>query len=277
MTDAVERLHTLARRYCTERYAYWTEIYSRLAAQGKLRKADGYHYTDEALDIFPRYQVLSAMLVEVERLIPGNIPSLGEARELICLAGVAAESPFTRPPHTEVQAKAMAEERESFCRHVLGFPEEGLKDVEPLFYRRALEPREAREAFARVSELWGIDRWYWYPLAETARADVLAVQDRYFYEELGVGRLREILAAHGVVKVWEFREGESDPEYEMELSLLEPQYNGSEGYWCSEEMDWLVYASHESSITLGGRWLLEEVKRAWKNWDERTWTSPFFD
>ena len=61
----------------------------------------------------------------------------------------------------------------------------------------------------------------------------------------------------------------------MELADFSPYYNGAEGYWCSQDMDWIVYASHESSITIGG-WLLDEVERVWPNWKERIWTTPFF-
>ena len=38
---------------------------------------------------------------------------------------------------------------------------------------------------------------------------------------------------------------------------------------------WIIYASHESSVTVGG-WLLEEMQAIWPSWQERTWTSPFF-
>lgn len=275
--NGVEAIHTLARRYLMERYGRWSEVYSKLAAQGENRAGDGYNYTDEALDIFPRYQVLSAILVEVERLVPADFGTLEEAREILCIAGRTAESIFTKSPHSAIQSRAMEEEREAFCRYVLGVDQHELLGVEPLFYRRVLTPKESGEILGRLKDEWGVGRWYWYPLTDSKRGDVLAVQDKYFYEELGVERLRSILAGRGLTKVWELREVESEPEYEIELSAFEPYYSGAEGYWCYERMDWVIYASHESSITLGGSWLVEEVKKVWKNWRERVWTSPFFD
>jgi len=59
------------------------------------------------------------------------------------------------------------------------------------------------------------------------------------------------------------------------VSLFQPYYNGAEGYWSSDGLDWIIYASHESSVTVGG-WLLEEVKQAWSDWNSRIWTSPFY-
>ena len=50
--------------------------------------------------------------------------------------------------------------------------------------------------------------------------------------------------------------------------------NFSEGYWCDGAFDWIIYASHESSITIGG-WLLPEIKKVWSNWKEGLWTTPF--
>jgi hypothetical protein len=62
----------------------------------------------------------------------------------------------------------------------------------------------------------------------------------------------------------------------MEISAFEPYYNGAEGFWCNNNFDWVIYASHESSITVGG-WLLAEIKNVWPNWKERVWTTPFFE
>lgn len=34
---------------------------------------------------------------------------------------------------------------------------------------------------------------------------------------------------------------ESEPEYELDASALEPHYNGAEGFWTSHALDWLIY------------------------------------
>ncbi len=58
----------------------------------------------------------------------------------------------------------------------------------------------------------------------------------------------------------------------LAVSLLEPEYDGREGYWTSEGMDWLLYASHEGSITVAGDWLLEAVKSIWPAWRKHLYT-----
>jgi hypothetical protein len=53
--------------------------------------------------------------------------------------------------------------------------------------------------------------------------------------------------------------------------LFTPRYNGAEGYWTSADLDWIIYASHEASVTLGG-WLVGRVKALWPSWDAHVWT-----
>lgn len=78
----------------------------------------------------------------------------------------------------------------------------------------------------------------------------------------------------GIDKVWEMDESEAFPEYEIDTAAFSPEYSISgEGYWCSADMDWIIYVSHENSITVGGEWLLDEIKAIWPNWEERKWVS----
>jgi hypothetical protein len=76
--------------------------------------------------------------------------------------------------------------------------------------------------------------------------------------------------------VFQLCELESDPEYEIEHSILEPRYaNGGEQYSTSETTNWIVYASHESSITLGGDWLIDLLKKRWLDWNQRAYGGPY--
>ena len=74
--------------------------------------------------------------------------------------------------------------------------------------------------------------------------------------------------------MWELRE--HGPSYEIELSEFDPSYTGAEGFWSSAELDWLLYASHESSITVGGESLIAAITHAWPEWHQYIWTTPFF-
>lgn len=143
-----------------------------------------------------------------------------------------------------------------------------------------MKPREIRgsereQLWRRVADTWGVGAGYWHPLAGVPRRDVLAFQATYFEQDVVAGgRLHAILAARGIERVLELREGGS--AYEILRSDLYPVYTGDEGYWCSDAMDWLLYASHENSLTVGGKWLISAVKAAWPEWERHVWTTPFF-
>jgi hypothetical protein len=271
--NLAQSLHTAARRYCIEQFNHWVTEYSAICRAGRERAAGGYHYILEALGAFPRYNALNAIRVELERIDPNELNDLDQTRELVVLVGTAAEDDFTREPIGQIDAHVMANERNSFCEFVLGLTDVELQSVQPLPYRRVLSPSEADSLWSRLRGRWDITNKSWFPLAHCARPDIVAFQDRHFNDFCSVFNLVDLLAARGISRVWELRE--CGPEYEQDVSLFDPYYNGAEGFWSAGDLDWIVYASHESSITVGG-WLLAEIEERWPEWNQRIWDSPFF-
>jgi hypothetical protein len=273
--NLAQALHTAARRYCVDQVAYWSNRYSELGRQGKDRvdTDDGWTYTPEALATFPRYNVLNAIRVELERLDPEKLVELPLTRELVLLAGATAEDDFTRKPLGAIDAAAISDGREAFCQFVVSLSAADLGTIESLPYRRVLSDDEAEPIWSRLRQAWHIAEGYWYPLAECSLSTIVAFQDRAFHEAMPPELLRTILKAHGIERVWELRE--YGPGCEQDVSSFEPYYNGAEGYWSSSECDWIMYASHESSMTVGG-WLLREIQAIWPDWRAKVWTSPVF-
>ena len=93
-------------------------------------------------------------------------------------------------------------------------------------------------------------------------------------------RCRELFSENGKWNLenphWELREGH-ELGYEMDTELLDLCYDGTEGYWTSESMDWLIYASHESSLTVAGEWLVAAIKARWPRWKEHLYTTYDFE
>ncbi len=272
MSNEIEKLHTAIRRYCMDRYSYWTKEYGELAAMGKDRAGSG--YTQEALCTFPRYNVLNAILIEIERHRPEKFSTLDEAKRFFIAVAADAQNIFTQPPNGNLEQQVMNEEREALGKFIAQLTDRDLLSSEPLFYRRVLSAAESNSIRERLRTVWGIREGYWYPLAQRERDDIEAFQHAYFEKEVGTEKLHTIFRNRGIERVWEMRE--DGINYELELSVFEPYYDGNEGYWCDETFDWIIYASHESSITTGG-WLLPEIKSVWSNWKGRLWTTPFFD
>jgi hypothetical protein len=140
---------------------------------------------------------------------------------------------------------------------------------------RALTPSELEDIWISLAVIWDVDQHYWYPLRESLprRDDCEAFYTPFFEIELGHEKVRQILISHSLLAVYELREGGTGEMVAVED--LEFYYSSLEGYWTFSDYSWLIYASHESSITFAGVWLLDEIKKAWPNWKNCVYRSPF--
>ncbi|NOU89756.1 hypothetical protein GC102_28985 [Paenibacillus sp. LMG 31460] len=121
-----------------------------------------------------------------------------------------------------------------------------------------------------MESVWDINRRYWYPLNECKRSDLIAFNADYIEDDKSKHEfILTVLKEHGIEQIYEFLEtGET---YRIQISDLHPFYGyygaiGGEGFWCSDKMDWIIYASHEGTITFGGEWLVSKLKSVWIDW-----------
>jgi len=141
-------------------------------------------------------------------------------------------------------------------------------------HERVLPKSEADDFRKQMASAWGAEG-YWWPLHGSRPPHAEGFQAHFFEHEFGYAALRHILAEHGVTTALEFRE--NGKAYEVSIATFEPCYTGLEGFWTSGRFDWILYASHEGSITVAGEWLLPAIKAAWPSWNRRVWTSPFYE
>ena len=97
-----------------------------------------------------------------------------------------------------------------------------------------------------------------------------------FFDAQPQQHLRDALSELGVSRLWELRELDTDTNKELDLAALEPLYTGAEGYWTDATLDWLVYASHEGSVTVAGERLLPALQRRWPEWTQHGY-DPSYD
>ena len=271
-------LHTAARRHCQERHAYWAEAYRHLDARGEARTPVvglKWEYSQEAYATFPRYLVWEAILNEIERLEPRSVPNADALRLALTSAGLHAETAFTTNAGLpSVARSAMTEEREEFRDFIKSLPEAELDAVELLPLRRVFGMEDLSRVWAHIAEKWDAKPGHgWWPLRDgTAPSGVIVFHTDWF-DDAKVIVLRDLLSAHGIRSVWEVREfGEWGCE--KDVGSLEPIYNGEEGYWTSEGSDWLIYASHESSVSLAGDWLVPIFRQRFPDSDQFRYNGP---
>ena len=70
--------------------------------------------------------------------------------------------------------------------------------------------------------------------------------------------LRAALRGLNVSRLYQLREfGQC---HEMDVADAIFDYDGEEGWWTSGDLSWMVYVSHESSITFGGLPLIDLLR-----------------
>jgi len=199
-----------------------------------------------------------------------TFPNKSEVKNSLLYAIQNAQSILTENNDDTCQ-KTMDEERQAFYDFIEKKCMEVSQNVRPISYRRTLSSQESKMLWSELKKKWSIDN-YWYPLTNNKLNDTEAFMDDYFDSEVGVNHLIKILKKQNVQRVFELREGSVFPEYEIDLENFNPAYNiNGEGFWFSSDLDWVIYVSHENSITIAGTWLLAEIKKVWLNWEERIW------
>ena len=169
-------------------------------------------------------------------------------------------------------APAASREPHSPCSRTRASDDQGApRDDQP----RVLSDAEAAVTWTALASAWDItDASWWFPLAETSRRGVVAFQAAAFHAALGPTWLRRLLAERGVERTICFPEFDELPVEEVPLPVATFRFDGAERYWCdarADHRDWLVYASHEDSLTLGGGWLVAAAQRAWPAWSRQLW------
>jgi hypothetical protein len=167
--------------------------------------------------------------------------------------------------------QAITEERERFTTYLERLTADDLHRVSAVPPERDLTPRESDRIWTRLGKHWGVERGkVWYPLVWPAPPspppNVLSFEAAWFAWNVPLVTLRSILKSCRVRRVWEVTESGFPDAKELDLAVFIPA--GTETFWSSEKMDWMIYSSHESSVTVCGDWLLNLVKQAWPAWAE---------
>ncbi|WP_103352025.1 hypothetical protein [Amycolatopsis sp. CA-128772] len=248
-------LHVTARRYLMARYDELVDRYTELLGQERA----GFGHQPEAWRIFPRYNVVAAILARVEQLDPDRLPALPRLVDELEKAATA-QSAFTTPASSKVAAAAMAEERGLFSSAVRGWADRHDLQVAPLPYRRVLAPAESAARQQALHRRWGLDGRMWHPMiAAPMPPDVLVLAEASLWEEEPVEHVRAALRERGGGRVTELREYGED--YLFDVDLFAPRYTGAEGVWSDDTLSWIAYASHEGTVAFGGH--LATALAAW--------------
>jgi hypothetical protein len=247
-----EALITAARRYLQDNHSYWADRYSKERTGNDFP----YTYTDNDYNLFPRYNILSAILDQVETLVGQNHLTFGGCKHELKNIGLTASSPFTTTEQTDIALNAMQEERKKFINLIENITQEDLSSIEPLPHRRRLAKEESEQVRKSLLEKWNFQGNYWEPLEDLSPKPTIFLMK----DNIGDSDYQQIIGEvqkHAHNKLFEITEDGSDAE--IEFGLFHPDCY--ETIYCDRMFDWIIYGSHEGTIAFGGTWLLDLIRQ----------------
>ena len=128
--------------------------------------------------------------------------------------------------------------------------------------------QQADDLITKLKSVWDIEKHYWYPLYDCKRSDVIAFNDDYIEDiESKISDIKNFLWSQNRNQIFEMHEDRT--VWVIETNALDPSYDVRylERFWFDEDMNWIIYASHEGSITFGGRELISALKGKWQDWE----------
>ncbi len=127
-----------------------------------------------------------------------------------------------------------------------------------------LSDKEALELRAQIAKTWAWSGYYYFPLHSTDRKDVLAFDGNLLESIFPESEFQRLLLSmpNQQISCWR----EIEPSEKMTVKEFEFGYGYSETIVVSEDLTWLIYWSHEDTVTFGGEQLISMLKIALPNW-----------
>ena len=124
--------------------------------------------------------------------------------------------------------------------------------------------KENTEIRIKLKERWGIEyRDYWIPLDGELSDDIEFFNYELFQREFGTEKLKRTIKSLGYEYINELNEADDDAKVEIDKFKT---YKALEFYYAPDNIDWVIYVSHENTIAIGGQKLLDRIKEQWTNW-----------
>lgn len=247
-----EALVIAARRYCIENHDFWVKEY--------MEKRTGsdfpYSYSENDYNLFPRYNALNAILQGIELYDGSEFENIDNCKETLKSIGQSSQSPFTTGRQNKIENKAIQEERYKFTHFINNIKTIDLNNIEALPYRRRLKESERNELRQKLQIFWDFNGSYWVPLVDI-RPDITTI---FFLKENlereDIHAIKNLVEQNSTGRFFEITEDQLD--YETEASEL--TLDCYETIYCDRNLEWVVYGSHEGTVSFGGKWLVAFIE-----------------
>lgn len=116
-----------------------------------------------------------------------------------------------------------------------------------------------------LADKFGFHDFYWWPLNGGPKpADTECFSDEAFNEKFGHQRCVQTIKEIGENQLRKINEVHEDEIIKTEDIW---SYDGIEVVYCNDNADWLIYFSHENTVTVSGKKLIDALKKNWPDFD----------
>jgi hypothetical protein len=231
-------------------------------------------YSDNDYNLFPRYNVILAIQQGVEALVGQSFTSFEVCKRALVDIGQNSNTVFTvgsiydlhltgegggfnstTTNQNPIEKNAMNEERIKFIEFVNSMTIKNMSEVEPLPYRHRLSNEEMLFIRERLLVIWNYDGDYWNPLDEKCPVETVFVMKDYLHQD-DYNKIVAHLISISKSRIYEVSEDRVD--YEIEFDSFNPDLY--ETIVSDNTFEWVIYGSHEGTLTFGGKLLTDFVK-----------------
>ncbi len=131
---------------------------------------------------------------------------------------------------------------------------------------------KAKRLRDRLETQWGIGKGCWPPLGGPAPCETLHVIGEGLEDETGA-KLNAVIQSRMIGQMYAFDE-RGDIFITDAAENLFFRYEVWDTFRFDDGMEWIVYITHENTVTFGGEWLLDAVRELFKDQPERL--NPWF-
>lgn len=201
------------------------------------------------------------MQLAVERFVFEDFASLADARRRLADAIEAAEIDSVAVRDDPVCSRAAEDERAALLRHLAAMDEDLLLRTPPLPFCRVLSRQETEGHRLTLAAHYGV--WYGGVVDAAPMHGRVPPHLTFVLSRLPdpTGSLQALVAplAPRITELNELNES-------FELEVVLATFTHSEGFWFPADLAWMVYASHEDTLTVAGDPLVSVVRARHPGW-----------
>jgi hypothetical protein len=113
---------------------------------------------------------------------------------------------------------------------------------------------------------WNINPYdFWIPLQGKPTENTIYFETENFENKIGYEKLNQILKEINIGNIYSFNEAREESIYS---EILIKKYDSPDIFFTNENVDWVIYQTHEETISFAGKELIDKIKLLWKNWED---------